>query len=194
MSKRSPRQPLPRRRGARPCGRPAGRMRKQSMIRPVDRESGRERQQRVEAGHIVVGVDGSNSSSEALRWAIAEARLRSVPVRAVHAWAYSRPLVPSFVGYPYSAESFGNAIDDRWQAEQRLERATSELAEAQEIECVVVEGSAAQALIDAVGEADVLVVGSRRHGGFTNLLLGSVSQQCAQHAPCPVVIVRGNEG
>jgi len=48
-------------------------------------------------------------------------------------------------------------------------------------------------LIDAVGEADVLVVGSRDHGGFTNLLLGSVSQQCAQHAPCPVVIVQSKE-
>jgi nucleotide-binding universal stress UspA family protein len=142
---------------------------------------------------IVVGVDGYNSSNEALRWAIDVARLRGVPVRAVHACSYSQPLVPSFVGYPYSAESFGNAIDDRWQAEQRLEDATGELGEDHEIERVVVEGSAAQVLIDAVGEADVLVVGSRGHGGFTNLLLGSVSQQCAQHAPCPVVIVRGNE-
>jgi nucleotide-binding universal stress UspA family protein len=146
-----------------------------------------------QAPAIVVGVDGSKGSSEALRWAVAEARLRSVPVRAVHAWSYSHPLVPSLVGYPYSAESFRNAIDDRWQAEQRLERATSELVKDHEIEGVVAEGSAAQALIDAVGEADVLVVGSRGHGGFTNLLLGSVSQQCAQHAPCPVVIVRGNE-
>ncbi|OAI55336.1 hypothetical protein AYO48_03820 [Gaiella sp. SCGC AG-212-M14] len=146
-----------------------------------------------QAPAIVVGIDGSNGSSEALRWAIAEARLRSVPVRAVHAWSYSQPLVPSFVGYPYSAESFGNAIDDRWQAQQRLERATSELGDDHEIERVVVEGPAGQALIDAVGEADVLVVGTRGHGGFTNLLLGSVSQQCAQHAPCPVVIVRRNE-
>jgi nucleotide-binding universal stress UspA family protein len=146
-----------------------------------------------QAAAIVVGVDGSNGSSEALRWGIAEARLRSVPLRAAHAWAYSRPLLPSFVGYPYNAESFGNAIDDRWQAEQRRERATSELGEDDEIERVLVEGSAAQALIDAVGEADVLVVGSRGHSGFTSLLLGSVSQQCAQHAPCPVVIVRGNE-
>jgi nucleotide-binding universal stress UspA family protein len=142
---------------------------------------------------IVVGIDGSNGSSAALRWAIAEARLRSVPVRAVHAWSYSQPLVPSLVGYPYSAGPVGNAIDDRWQAEQRLERAASEVGEDHEVERVLVEGSAAQALIDAVGEIDLLVVGSRGHGGFTNLLLGSVSQQCAQHAPCPVVIVRGNE-
>ena len=142
---------------------------------------------------IVVGIDGSKSSSQALRWAVAEARLRSVPVRAVHAWSYSQPLVPSLVGYPYSAESFRNAIDDRWQAKQRLERATSELGEDDGIERVVVEGPASQALIDAVGEGDLLVVGSRGHGGLTNLLLGSVSQQCAQHAPCPVVIVRGDE-
>jgi nucleotide-binding universal stress UspA family protein len=146
-----------------------------------------------ESPAIVVGIDGSKGSSEALRWAIAEAHLRSFPVRAVHAWTYSRPLVPPLVGYPYSAESFGNAIDDRRQAEQRLERAASEVGEDHEVERVLVEGSAAQVLIDAVGEADVLVVGSRGHGGFTSLLLGSVSQQCAQHAPCPVVIVRGYE-
>jgi nucleotide-binding universal stress UspA family protein len=132
---------------------------------------------------IVVGIDGSNGSSAALRWAIAEARLRSVPVRAVHAWSYNQPLVPSLIGYPY-------ILDDPWQAEQRLEHATSDLGEEHEIERVLVEGLAAQVLIDAVGEADVLVVGSRGHGGFTNLLLGSVSQQCAQHAPRPVVIVR----
>ena len=143
---------------------------------------------------IVVGVDGSPGSSEALRWAIAEARLRSVPMRAIHAWTYSQPLVPSLVGYPYSTESVDYAVDDQRQAEQRLERATSELGEEHELEIerIVAEGSAARVLIDAVGEADLLVVGSRGHGGFTNLLLGSVSQQCAQHASCPVVIVRSS--
>jgi len=120
--------------------------------------------------------------------------LRSVPMRAIHAWTYSQPLVPSLVGYPYSTESVDYAVDDRRQAEQRLERATSELGEEHELEIerIVAEGSAARVLIDAVGEADLLVVGSRGHGGFTNLLLGSVSQQCAQHAPCPVVIVRSS--
>jgi len=142
---------------------------------------------------IVVGIDGSNDSSEALQWAIAEGRLRSVPVRAVHAWSYSQALVPPLIGYPYTAGPVGNAIDDQWQAEQRLERAVSEVGEDHEVERLLVEGSATQVLIDAVGEADLLVLGSRGHGGFTNLLLGSVSQQCAQHAPCPVVIVRGNE-
>jgi nucleotide-binding universal stress UspA family protein len=115
-------------------------------------------------------------------------------MRAIHAWTYSQPLVPSLVGYPYSTESVDYAVDDRRQAEQRLERATSELGEEHELEIerIVAEGSAARVLIDAVDEADLLVVRSRGHGGFTNLLLGSVSQQCAQHAPCPVVIVRSS--
>jgi nucleotide-binding universal stress UspA family protein len=58
------------------------------------------------------------------------------------------------------------------------------------IEQRVVEGTAGAALVDESRNADLLVVGSRGHGGFAQLLLGSVSQQCAQHAACPVVIVR----
>jgi nucleotide-binding universal stress UspA family protein len=141
---------------------------------------------------VVVGVDGSAGSNEALHWAIAEARLRNAPLRAVHAWTY-QPLIPSLVGYPYRAESVDLTVDDRRQAaEQMLGRATSELSSVHDIaiERFIGEGSAAQVLIDAVGEDDLLVVGSRGHGGFTSLLLGSVSQQCAHHAPCPVVIVR----
>jgi nucleotide-binding universal stress UspA family protein len=141
----------------------------------------------------VVGIDGSNGSSEARRSAIAEARLRSVPLRAIHARTYSQPLVSPLAGYPYSTESVDDTVDDRWEAEQRLERTTSDLGEEHEIEIerVVAAGSAAQVLIHAVPETDLLVVGPRGHGGFTNLLIGSVSQQCAQHASCPVVIVRG---
>jgi nucleotide-binding universal stress UspA family protein len=145
---------------------------------------------------VVVGVDGSRGSSEALHWAIAEARLRNAPLRAIHAWPYLQPAVPPLLGYPYSAESVDFIVEDRQQAaEQMLERATSELASVHdiEIERVIGEGSAARVLIDAVGEDDLLVVGSRGHGGFSSLLLGSVSQQCAQHAPCPVVIVRGTK-
>ena len=142
---------------------------------------------------VVVGVDGSSGSSEALHWAIAEAQLRNAPLRAVYAWTYFEPAVPPLLGYPYSAESVDSIVEDRRQAaEQMLERVTSELASVHdiEIERVIGEGSAAQVLIDAVGDEDLLVVGSRGHEGFANLLLGSVSQQCALHAPCPVVIVR----
>ena len=143
---------------------------------------------------VVVGVDGSAGSREALRWAIAEARLRQVPLRAIHAWTYAEPLIPSLIGYPYSAEYVESTIDERHQrAERLLEQTTAALADGDEIEIerVIAEGSAARVLIDAVGEDDLLVVGSRGHGGFSSLLLGSVSQQCAHHAPCPVVIVRG---
>ena len=143
---------------------------------------------------VVVGVDGSAGSRQALQWAIAEARLREVPLRAIHAWTYAQPLIPSLIGYPYSGEYVDSTNDERQQAAERLlEHVTAALAGAHgnEIECVAVEGPAARVLIDAIAEDDLLVVGSRGHGGFSSLLLGSVSQQCAHHAPCPVVIVRG---
>jgi nucleotide-binding universal stress UspA family protein len=143
---------------------------------------------------VAVGVDGSTGSREALQWAIAEARLREVPLRAIHAWTYAQPLIPSLIGYPYSAEYVDSTNDERQKAAERLlEHVTAALADAHELEIerVTAEGPAARVLIDAVGENDLLVVGSRGHGGFSSLLLGSVSQQCAHHAPCPVVIVRG---
>jgi len=63
-----------------------------------------------------------------------------------------------------------------------------------QVSAQVREGDAAQILIAAAAGADLLVVGSRGHGGFTEALLGSVSQHCVHHAPCPVVIVRDNPG
>lgn len=146
---------------------------------------------------VVVGVDGSAGSNEALRWALAEARLRKARLRPLHSWIYVHALVPALVGYPYTPGSTEPALADaaadaQQGAETILEKAMAELGSADDIEVerVIVQGQAAQALINAVSEHDLLVVGSRGHGGFANLLLGSVSQQCAQHAPCPVVIVR----
>jgi nucleotide-binding universal stress UspA family protein len=146
---------------------------------------------------VVVGVDGSAGSSEAVRWAVAEARLRKVRLRAVHSWIYLHPLVPLLVGYPFTRDSIEPAATDAAAVAQRaaetiLEKAMAELGEVDdvEVERVIVQGSAPQVLIDAVSEQDLLVVGSRGHGGFAGLLLGSVSQHCALHASCPVVIVR----
>lgn len=149
-------------------------------------------------GVVVVGVDGSEGASAALVWAVAEARLRKTRVRVVHAWTLGSAGVAGG-GYGY----LGGTLDSvpgltlsamHTAAETLLERATAELAgeaaaEGVEMERKVVEGGPAEVLVGAVAEGDLLVVGSRGHGGFAGLLLGSVSQQCAHHAPCPVVIV-----
>jgi nucleotide-binding universal stress UspA family protein len=81
---------------------------------------------------------------------------------------------------------------------ETLEKAIAEAGAAAEekvrIRLHVIEQEPAQALIEAAKGADLLVVGSRRHGGLTSILLGSVSQRCVHHAPCPVVVVHSHEG
>jgi len=147
---------------------------------------------------IVVGVDGSAGGAEALRWAVAEARLRKAPLRVVHAWTYGYTGMPlggfAAMGGFDSYVSIGiDVIDLQRAAEHLIERTTEEVAggvEGIEVERQIVEGAAAQVLIGASVGADLLVVGSRGHGGFVGLMLGSVSQQCVHHAPCPVVVVR----
>jgi nucleotide-binding universal stress UspA family protein len=145
-------------------------------------------------GVIVVGIDGSACASEALRWAIAEARLRNSRLLTVHAWRLGYPGGPGggygYVGGPFDPYAAG-ALGDRQQAaEYLLEKATERPAtDGVEIERRVVEGDAADVLVAAAAEGDLLVVGSRGHGGLVGLMLGSVSQRCAHHAPCPVVIV-----
>jgi len=135
---------------------------------------------------IVVGVDGSEPSKAALRWAIEEARLRGAPVLAVHAWLMQFGAGPGFVVPAVEPN------DVQREAESMLDAAIAEVGtEGLDVDRVAVEGVAARVLIEAAEGADLLVVGSRGHGGFAGLLLGSVSQQCAHHAPCPVVVVRG---
>jgi nucleotide-binding universal stress UspA family protein len=156
----------------------------------------------TKAGAVVVGVDGSPGAGEALRWALAEARLRKIPLRAVHAWAYSYVGATSGgydnLGFIGSFDSTGAGAGDLGrEAEETLETAISEAVGETtdvEIERQVVEGQAAAVLIGAAAPGDLLVVGSRGHGGFAGLLLGSVSQQCVHHAQCPVVVVRSSKG
>lgn len=134
---------------------------------------------------IVVGVDGSACSLAALRWAIEEGRLRGAKVHAVIAWSY-----PHVSTYHEAAHALKLPLAE--DAAATLERAVEEAAGEDpgvEIETEVVESRAAPALVEAGKDASLLVVGSRGLGGFTGLLLGSVSQQCAQHSPCPLVIV-----
>jgi len=139
---------------------------------------------------IVVGIDGSEASKAALRWAVEEARLRHARVQAVHAWWIVPMLKPGGHLAPTASD---------WGAEDATERVrtfvTETVGEQTEVEItpVAVQGEQASvALVDAAKDADLLVVGSRGAGGFSGLLLGSISQQCAHHAPCPIVIVREN--
>ena len=137
---------------------------------------------------IVVGVDGSDGAREALRFALEEARLRDAAVRIVAAWhvpvaGYGGALVPSD---PELVDRLG---PDARRAVERALAAAGDLANDVEVETLIREGVPARVLLEAAQDADLLVVGSRGLGGFRGLLLGSVSQQCAHHAPCPLVIV-----
>ena len=139
---------------------------------------------------IVVGVDQSEGARAALRFALEEAKLRRATLRVVHAWQYGYIGATGVEGaYP----ALGGDIKElRAGAETALAETLRESipeADTVEIERRVVEGRPAAVLVDESRGADLLVVGSRGHGGFTGLLLGSVSQQCAHHATCPVVIV-----
>jgi nucleotide-binding universal stress UspA family protein len=141
---------------------------------------------------IVVGVDSSDAAVDTLRWAIAEAVLRDATVDVVHCWATPH------LGSPLVAvEPTGTGSSDGLQAEAeaRLDsivaRATERLEEnGVRLRKHLIEDAAAPGLIAAADGADMLVVGSRGRGGFAGLLLGSVSQQCVHHSPCPVVVVR----
>ncbi|QHC23014.1 universal stress protein [Streptomyces sp. GS7] len=142
-----------------------------------------------ERGRIVVGVDGSESSEEALRWAVRQAELTDSTVDAVTAWEYP-PLYGS-IGWIDAPQEL--ASDMKAAASQALDHAVKEAVAPEQqarIHSVLAYGTPAAVLLDQARGADLLVVGSRGHGGFAGALLGSVGQHCTQHAPCPVVVVR----
>ena len=143
-------------------------------------------------GRIVVGIDGSKSAEEALRFALEEARLRGATLRIVTVW--STPSA-AYAGMAYVPTFDLHEVEEQ-AANARLEDARALLGDAPgvTIETVAVEGQTADALVAEAEGADLLVVGSRGHGGFTSLLLGSVSQQVAHHTKGPLAIVRVPEG
>jgi len=148
---------------------------------------------RQEAGRIVVGVDGSDSSKAALAWAVRQAGLTGASVEAVIAWHY--PVIVG--GMPYAPVAMLQSSDFGRQAATILSHAVSAVIPPDspvKISNTVREGNAAQVLLDVSGDADLLVVGSRGHGGFAEALLGSVSQHCVHHARCPIVIIRNGTG
>jgi nucleotide-binding universal stress UspA family protein len=163
---------------------------------------------------IVVGVDASPGALRALAWAADEARLRLASLQVVHAYhaqALAAPLYfPSREALPGQATAAGQrppqeeaaeALEQRAQfqaavrrqAEDLLEKLLGELGETVEgvdvRRSVVEDRHPAEALIELSADADLLAVGSRGRGGFSSLLLGSVSHQVVLHARCPVVVI-----
>jgi len=135
---------------------------------------------------IVVGVDGSASSIDALRRGARMAEALGVRLEAITVWQY--PL------------EFGGYVTSEWSPETDARSVLDESA--QEVfggtppdwlVPVVCEGSTAQVLIDASKGAEMLIVGSRGHGGFVGLLLGSVSSRGAEYAHCPVLVVHSGD-
>lgn len=141
-------------------------------------------------GRIVIGTDGSDPSRRALRWAQFLADAMGCTLEAVIAW---EPLA----GYGWGTAGW-TAFPTDWNPAQDAEKVLVEAVDAvfgehrpPGLETIVREGSAAKVLLEASAGAEMLVVGSRGHGGFAGLLLGSVSGACSEHAACPILVIHG---
>jgi nucleotide-binding universal stress UspA family protein len=134
---------------------------------------------------IVVGVDGSESSQRAVLYAAELSRALNVPMRVITTWDFPAMLIGATGKGSWSPEG-----DARHIQSNALERAFHGTLPAN-VRTAILEGPANRVLIHESKNAHMLVVGNRGREGFTGMLLGSVSAACAQHAHCPVVIVRG---
>lgn len=136
-------------------------------------------------GPVVVGVDDSEESLAAIRWAAGEAARRGVPLLGVHAWRTWPWLTESLVGWSTADYDMGvgltQMVDDL---------VTPYLAEGQAFEKKVVVGHPAVVMVELSHQASMIVLGSRGRGGFVGLLLGSTSREVMRQAYCPVVVVR----
>jgi nucleotide-binding universal stress UspA family protein len=137
-------------------------------------------------GRVIVGVDGSNASKRALRWAADYAVATGAHIEAIAVWE-----MPATYGW------ISGTVDESpiEAAHHGLASVVAEVVGAEpRVELHVARGHAAHALVVASKRADLLVLGSRGMGGFKGLLIGSVSHYCVQHADCPVVVFRDDKG
>lgn len=134
---------------------------------------------------VIVGIDGSDGATAALRWAAAEAARWEAPLVAVWAWEFS-PLM-AITDVPLQLDQFQAAVTENLQAVLVAELGEDRAAA---VETRVVSDPPVRALVDTATERDLVVVGSRGMGGFKGMLVGSVSQQVVHYAPCPVTVVR----
>ena len=156
----------------------------------MDLEAGDEGVARVAdvAGGVLVGHDGSDCAQEALQWAAALAVRAGYPLHVLRAWRMTTAPKPATLeaGYVPPLEDFEKAVLEELEAHVAAAGLDPQLS----VTCHVTHGSPARGLIESAARADVLVVGARGRGGFAGLVLGSVSDQCVRHAPCPVTVVR----
>jgi nucleotide-binding universal stress UspA family protein len=137
---------------------------------------------------IIVGVDGSDSSTAALRWACEQARRTDSTIDAIGAWGW--PM--SFGAAIPIPDGYDPAADTLTMLATVIEPLAAEFPSVT-IRPFVLEGHAADVLVEASRHADLLVVGNRGHGEFSGLFIGSVSHHCASYAHSPVLIYRAKE-
>jgi nucleotide-binding universal stress UspA family protein len=136
-------------------------------------------------GRIVVGFDGSQSSLDALSWAARQCQLTAAGLEVVMCWEW-----PSSYGW---AVPVPDGFDPEGDIRRTLETALAALRTGHpgvRIDARVVRGHPAQILVETSKGAELLVVGSRGHGEFVGMVIGSVSEHCAAHAHCPVLVHR----
>lgn len=140
-------------------------------------------------GTIVVGIDGSDTAKLAARWGAKEAGLRGARLELVG--VVEAATSSGGFGFPADQEDVLGRLSKA--AEEHLTEVASSLDDegsGLDIATTVIDGHAAKVLIDKSNDADLVVIGSRGHGGFRGMLLGSVSLQVVHHSQCPVVVVR----
>ena len=131
---------------------------------------------------VIVGIDGSDESTKALRWAADYAQMSRAPLHALIAWD-----IPTSYGMPVIYDDVDLESEARTTLTQTV---TDALGNSTSVTLRAEQGHPAAVLVAASSDARLLVLGSHGHGGFAASLLGSVSQQCIHHAHCPVVVVR----
>ena len=139
-------------------------------------------------GRVVVGVDDSAGGRAALRWAAVEAARLGSPLEVVHGWETPYAVPPGGMAFaPIHDAEFVEAADRLTAG--LVDEVLADLPDRPEVTCRSVPQTAPQALLTEAKGAGLLVVGSRGRGSIAGLVLGSVSQQCLHHAPCPIVVV-----
>jgi nucleotide-binding universal stress UspA family protein len=143
---------------------------------------------------IVVGIDGSEDSKHALRWAAQQAELTNAPLHVITAWQYPVDFGTAWqIPATYGRSHDFSHVDFSEDAKKTLDGVIEEVLGKDPRVTVapqLVRGHPAQVLIEASRQAGLLAVGASGHGGFVGMLLGSVTQHCVGHSACPVVVIR----